>query len=452
MAREKLEGVMTPKGNKAAGFKSASVALAVVAVCGFGLLQASHALAQGMQRAAPKADANPAASKPAPLSLDGSAASTPWKRYSGWPKRDESRFNTLAKLATPPAPTTPRKITTPLTGDAANGAKLVADRTRGGSCLACHVLGQAGGANLPGNVGPDLSEIGNAGLSDERLFNYVYDARVYNPKTVMPPWGSHGLFNDKEIGDIVAFLKTLKSPAKFATKVDDPNKRPDPVETRDNLDEMVNPGMWAIERAQKLFATKTASGSSCVACHSDPKTAFKSWAAHMPAWEPRLGKVLGVEEFITRHAKATTGADWLMESNENIDMAIYLRNLANGEPIKVDVAQGPAKAAYERGKALADRKLGQLNFSCNDCHSPDRAALHWIRGQWLGRQKGQLDHFPTWRTSLNQVWDIRRRFQWCQVNIRADELSPDAKEYGDLELYLAAENAGQKLSVPGIRH
>jgi sulfur-oxidizing protein SoxA len=50
------------------------------------------------------------------------------------------------------------------------------------------------------------------------------------------------------------------------------------------------------------------------------------------------------------------------------------------------------------------------------------------------------------------IWDIRQRFQWCQVNIRADELPPDAKEYGDLELYLATQNEGQKLSVPGIRH
>ena len=38
----------------------------------------------------------------------------------------------------------------PITGDAANGAKLVADRTRGGSCLACHVMGPAGGADSAG--------------------------------------------------------------------------------------------------------------------------------------------------------------------------------------------------------------------------------------------------------------------------------------------------------------
>jgi sulfur-oxidizing protein SoxA len=162
--------------------------------------------------------------------------------------------------------------------------------------------------------------------------------------------------------------------------------------------------------------------------------------------------VLGIEEFITRHAKATTGQVWLMESEQNITLAVYLRNLANGAPISVDTASAPAKAAYARGKALSERKLGQLNFSCTDCHSTERGGLHWIRGQWLAAQKGQYDHFPTWRTSLNAIWDIRKRFQWCQVNIRADELAPDAKEYGDLELYLAAQSDGLKLNVPGIRH
>jgi sulfur-oxidizing protein SoxA len=93
-----------------------------------------------------------------------------------------------------------------------------------------------------------------------------------------------------------------------------------------------------------------------------------------------------------------------------------------------------------------------LNFSCADCHSADKGAQKWIRGQWLGELRGQLDHFPTWRTSQQSIWDIRKRFQWCQVAIWADDLPPDASEYGDLELYLAAQNTGQKMSVPGIRH
>jgi sulfur-oxidizing protein SoxA len=390
------------------------------------------------------------AKKEAPFEVSGDASAQPWKRYAGWPTRDESKYNTLGNLATPPAPKQPRKITGPIAGDAANGAKLVADRNRGGSCLACHVMGPAGNADLPGNAAPDLSEIGSAGREDEWLFNYIYDARVYNPETVMPPWGSHGFFNDQEINDMVAFLKTLKSPAVFKTALDDPSKRPAPVEKRENLDPIENPGMWAADKAQELWNQMGAAGKSCQSCHTDAKEAFKTWAASMPKWEPRLNKVLGVEEFITRHAKATTGANWLMETDENRAMSVYLHYLANGAPIKVDTTSPEAKAAIERGKVLSARKVGQLNMACTDCHG--KVANHWIRGQWLGEPKGQYDHFPTWRTSLLAIWDIRQRFQWCQVNIRADELPPDAKEYGDLELYLASQNEGQKLSVPGIRH
>jgi sulfur-oxidizing protein SoxA len=386
----------------------------------------------------------------APLDTSAVAAAAPYKRYPGWPARDASKFSTLARLASPPAPKEPRKLSGPVSGDAKKGGELVADRNRGGSCLACHVMGPAGGANLPGNVGPDLSEIGNAGREDEWLFNYVYDARVYNPETVMPPWGSHGLFNDAEINDVVAFLKTLKEPAKFRTELDNPDKRPPPIEKRANLDPMDNPGMWGVERAQDLWKQVASAGKSCASCHSNPEASFKSWAASMPQWEPRLDKVLGVEEFVARHAKATTGAQWLMETDDNRNMSIYLHFLANGAPIKADTQSAPAKAAIKRGEELANRKIGELNFACTDCHG--KSANHWIRGQWLAEPKGQLDHFPTWRTSLQTVWDLRQRFQWCQVNIRADELAPDAKEYGDLELYLAAVNEGQKLSVPGIRH
>ena len=170
----------------------------------------------------------------------------------------------------------------------------------------------------------------------------------------------------------------------------------------------------------------------------------------MPKWEPRLNKVLGAEEFIARHAKATTGADWLMQSSDNTDMSIYLHSLANGQEIKVDLSTPDAKAAYERGVALSQLKIGQFNFSCNDCHQ--KTAGKWARGQWLGESRGQFDHFPLWRTSRNEIWDIRKRLQWCNVQVRANELPPDAVEYGEIELYLRKANEGLKLTAPNIRH
>jgi L-cysteine S-thiosulfotransferase len=388
-----------------------------------------------------------------PLALDGDAAARPWRRYPEWPQRDSAKFNTLAALASPPAPTEPRKLTRPITGDPALGAKLAADRTRGGSCLACHVMGPAGGADLPGNVGPDLSEIGNANNDDEMLYNFVYDARVYVSDTLMPPWGTHGIFSGEEVGHIAAFLKTLKAPASFKSELDDPEKRPPPVEKRDNLDGMLNPAMWAVDdKAASLWTATGPAGAACATCHQQPAQAFKTWAATMPRWEPRLNKVLGVEEFVTRHAQAATGHAWPIESAENVALAVYLRFLANGATIAVDTESAPAKTAYARGEALAQRKVGQLNFACVDCHTPEGGAGKWIRGQWLALMRGALDHFPTWRTSQQAIWDVRKRFQWCQVAVWANELPPDAKEYGDLELYLTAQSNGLKLNVPGIRH
>ncbi len=389
----------------------------------------------------------------APIVSDGSASPRPWVRYKPWPQRDYSAFNTLAVLKSPPPPKPdePKKIAGQIIGDAAKGRQLAFERSRGGGCLACHVMG-AGSTNLPGNVGPDLSEIGNAGRDDEWFYNYVFDGRVYNPETVMPPWGAHGIYSDEEIRHIVAFLKSLKTPARFGNPLDDPIKRPTPVEDRDNLDALLHPGMWAVDKARDLYSANGAAGKACAACHDQPQTAFKTWAASMPKWEPRLRKVIGVEEFVFRHAKATTGHDWLMESESNIAMSTYLRHLANGAELKVDTASVGAKEAAARGKALMERKVGQLNFACFDCHTPQKGALKWIRGQWLGESRGQLPHFPTWRTSRQEIWTLQKRFQWCNVAIQGNELPPDAPQHGDLELYLSSLNNGLKLNAPGIRH
>ena len=388
---------------------------------------------------------------PAPLYLEGPASPEPWTRYRGWNAARWDTYNTLAERKRTPPPGLPKKFDGPIEGDAAKGRELAFTRARGGGCLACHIMGTANEEG-PGSVGPDLSEIGNAGHPDYHLFNYVYDPRLTNHTSVMPPWGAHGFYSEAEIRDIVAFLKTLKSPAVFKSPLDDPHERPTPVENRDALDPFVNPAVERIEAGEALMRTPGPNGRSCALCHGDGKAAFAGWAVSMPKWEPRLDKVLGVEEFIYRHARATTGADYRMQGTPNTDLTVYLHSLSNGKPIKVDVTSPGAQAALKRGEALYSTKIGQLNFSCTDCHSADKGGNKWLRGQYLGEPRGQLDHFPTWRTSRNETWDIRKRLQWCNVQVRANELPPDAPEYGELELYLKSLNQGLALTAPNIRH
>jgi L-cysteine S-thiosulfotransferase len=390
----------------------------------------------------------------APMLREGPAAPTPWTRYQGWTKSSWESFNTLADLKRSPAAPAHEGILSPASqtaGDPEKGRQLAFSRDRGSSCVTCHVMGPQT-PEMPGNIGPDLSEIGAAGRDDAYLFNYIYDPRATNPHSMMLPWGRHNFFSQDEIHDIVAFLKTLKSPTVFKNPLDDPSKRPLPVENRDWRDPFVNPAAEAVEAGGELFRKAAASGKSCVSCHAAPETAFKRWAAAMPKWDAAMKRMIGVEEFVYRHGAATLGEKWLIESAENIKLAVYLRSLANGEAITLKLDAPEAKAAFARGEALSNAKIGQLNLSCQDCHSPSMGASHWMRGQYLGEMKGQITHFPTWRTSREQIWDIRRRFQWCNVQIRANDLPPDAAEYADLEFYLTALSNGVGLEVPGVRH
>ena len=72
----------------------------------------------------------------------GDASVRPWKRYAGWPARDGSKFNTLRQSGVA-ASAKARRASSPVRSPATptKGAELVADRNRGGSCLACHVMG-----------------------------------------------------------------------------------------------------------------------------------------------------------------------------------------------------------------------------------------------------------------------------------------------------------------------
>jgi sulfur-oxidizing protein SoxA len=390
---------------------------------------------------------------PAPLHVDGSAAPEPWRRYRGWNETRWDSYSTLARRDVTPPAGKEIEVAGDITGDPKKGQDLAFSRARGGGCLACHVMGTSS-QETPGNVAPDLSEIGTAGRTDQWLYNSIYDPRVYNPQSTMPPWGAHGFYKPEEIRDIVAFLKTLRTPAVFRAKLDDPRKRPPPVEDRDALDPFVNPAAERIAVGATLAAKPAANGKSCASCHADMKASFAGWATSMPKWEPRLNKVLGVEEFIYRHARATMDVDWRMQGVANTDMSVFLHALSNGREIKVDVESPGAKAAAERGKVLTETKVGQLNFACVDCHTQEKGAMKWLRGQWLGEFRGQLDHFPTWRTSRGsgEIWDVRKRFQWCAIQVRANELPPDAPEYGDLELYLKSLNQGLRLTAPNIRH
>jgi L-cysteine S-thiosulfotransferase len=87
----------------------------------------------------------------------------------------------------------------------AEGQKLAFDRGKG-NCLTCHEIK---GGDLPGSVGPALTDIKTKYPDRNDLVAIVTDETKRNPLTVMPPFGRNRILTEKEINAIVDFLQTL---------------------------------------------------------------------------------------------------------------------------------------------------------------------------------------------------------------------------------------------------
>ena len=375
-------------------------------------------------------------------------------RYSGWTTQDFGAFPTYAYGDTRPAPAVQR-ATPPagVAGDPKKGRALFLSRAKG-PCTGCHLV--PGDDVWPaGSVGPDLSAFGARGLSDAHVYAQIYDPRVFFPKTSMPPWGVTGALSPEEILDLVAYLQTLKGPAPPAGDPDrNPFTRRRPTGFGDNLDPTNNPGVVAGEESETLWTSRGTAGEACADCHAGGiDKAMKGVATRYPAFVKRYGRVMSLEDFLTVHGPETTGRALPMESDDNVRLATRLKMASNGMPVAIDLASPDARAALARGEASFRRRVGQRNHACADCHTPESGANKFLGGRFLvDVTDGLTRHFPTWRTSQNQMWDMRKRMQWCMTPLGMNMLPADAVEYAELELYLTSFDQGKPLSVPGIRH
>lgn len=99
---------------------------------------------------------------------------------------------------------------------AEQGFRIMSSGT-GGNCVACHTLPSQPG--VASNFGPALKGVG-ARYSAEELRQWVTDARLIKPDTLMPPFGTtqgtkepiraQSILSVDEIGHVVAALQTLR--------------------------------------------------------------------------------------------------------------------------------------------------------------------------------------------------------------------------------------------------
>jgi L-cysteine S-thiosulfotransferase len=213
-------------------------------------------------------------------------------------------------------------------------------------------------------------------------------------------------------------------------------------------DDAANPGLLWVERGRALWGTAAgADGASCATCHGDAATTMRGVAARQPAWDADAATVLDLDARIMRcRAQRQHAAPLARESEDLLALSTYVAFQSRGMPTAVRV-DGPARAAFERGRAFYFARHGQMNIACTQCH--DR---NW--GKVLLRETISQGHgtaFPAYRLEWQSLGSLQRRIRACLFGVRAEMPPPGAPELTEVELYLAWRAAGLPLEAPGVR-
>jgi sulfur-oxidizing protein SoxA len=221
-----------------------------------------------------------------------------------------------------------------------------------------------------------------------------------------------------------------------------------PEMRRQQADEIRNPAYFWVEQGRDLFSRKPAPDrQSCLGCHADPQQSLRGAATRYPQVDAATGKLLNLEGRIEQCRAERQGQPAFgHETPELLSMTAYVASLSRGMPVDVKT-DGAAKPFFEAGQAFFERRQGQLNLSCRQCH--DDLVGQKLRGDTISHGAGT--GYPAYRLEWNDVGSLHRRLRACSLGVRATQFDYGSPEYLALELYLAGRAKGLPVETPGIR-
>jgi L-cysteine S-thiosulfotransferase len=210
-------------------------------------------------------------------------------------------------------------------------------------------------------------------------------------------------------------------------------------------DDFANLGMLWVARGEKLWnAAAGRSGKACAICHAG---GMKGVAARYPAIDPAAARLVNVEERINlcrvRHQQAEP---FKPESDESLSLGAYVAHQSRGMPMSVAL-DAQNQNHFERGRALYNRRVGQMNLACTHCH--DRNWGKKLAAETISQGHGNA--YPAYRLEWQSVGSLQRRIRACYFGVRAEMPDYGAPELLDLELFLAWRSNGLPIETPGVR-
>ena len=204
-------------------------------------------------------------------------------------------------------------------------------------------------------------------------------------------------------------------------------------------DDTQNPAMLWVQDGEQRFA------ADCARCHQ-PNT-MRGVAARYPAWDTVLAKPVTLAARINlcrqRHVKA---APLAAESDALLALEAYVARQSRGLPITPD-ADARLQPFRAQGEQLYRQRMGQLDFSCAQCHDDNPGRR--LAGSLI--PQAPPTGYPIYRLEWQGMGGLQRRLRGCMSGVRAEPFAAYSDEFTALELYLKQRAAGMMVESPAVR-
>jgi sulfur-oxidizing protein SoxA len=203
-----------------------------------------------------------------------------------------------------------------------------------------------------------------------------------------------------------------------------------------------------IEDGEALFNEPFKNGNTYASCFENSGIAVRQ---NYPYFDNDSGKVMTLELAIN-NCRKINGEKPLSyyKGGPMADISAYMAYTSRGKKFDVKIPNSQeALDAYEAGKKLYFTKVGQLNFSCADCHVYQTGTK--LRADIPSPGIGHTTHFPAYRSGAGRLVTLHERFAGCLNRVRAKPFRAQNEEYRNLEYFISYMSNGLEINGPGSR-
>jgi L-cysteine S-thiosulfotransferase len=213
-------------------------------------------------------------------------------------------------------------------------------------------------------------------------------------------------------------------------------------------DDTANPATPWVQDGEALWSERTgAAQKGCIDCHGDATQSMRGVAARSPAFDAASRRPIDLEGRINRCRETHQQAPALApESRELLALTAFVARQSRG--LAITTGGDPRLAPFiAAGRALYERRQGQLNLSCAICHD-DNAGKH-LAGALI--PQGHPTGYPVYRLEWQTLGSLARRLRNCMIGMRAEPYAAGSDEVVALETFLMARARGMAVETPAVR-